>query len=234
MEAEARQTRRFVRGKSLFAFIIEHIPGLPNGSVLAIASKIVALSQHRWIDRPFTKEDVMKASDWSAETPYAQLTLVDGHWCPNAGMDASNADQGSVLWPTELESTADILCDQLKKHYNCHDLGLIITDSRVFPLRQGVTAVSLMHAGFRALRDYRGEPDLDGRPMRMTTVNVADALATTATFLMGEGNEQQPLCLLTGAPVVFCDERANESLFIAPTDDLFAPLYRAIPDFPRV
>ncbi len=234
MQAQALPTRRFTRGESLFSFITEHLDELPEDSILAIASKIVALSQNRWLDRPFTTEEVREASDWSVETPYAQLTLVDGHWCPNAGMDASNADHGSVLWPIELESTTDVLCEQLKTHYGCRNLGLIITDSRVFPLRQGVTAVSLMHAGFRALRDYRGEPDLDGRPMRMTTVNVADALATTAALLMGEGNEQQPLCLIFGAPVVFCEERAQESLFITPRDDLFAPLYRSISDFPLV
>lgn len=234
MQAHSIHTRKCELGESLFSFIVEHVERLPEKSILAIASKVVAFSQREWMERPFTGADVAEASDWSVETPYAFLTLVGGHWCPNAGMDASNANGGTVLWPTNLEAMLKILREQLQEHYGSKDLGLIVTDSRIFPLRQGVTAVSLAHSGFLALRDYRGEPDLDGRPLRMTTVNVADALATTAALLMGEGNEQQPLCLIQEAPVVFTEKPISERLFIDSKDDLFAPLYRSLPNFPLV
>lgn len=234
MQAQPIRTRRFLRDESLEAFLLEQLPSLQEGSIIVIASKLIALAQGRWIDHSFTKEDIQEASDWSVETPYAHLTLVAGHWCPNAGMDASNAEGGTVLWPTDIEAFTRSLHARLKERYGLSEFGLLVSDSRVFPLRQGVTAVSLAHAGFRALRDYRGEPDLDGRPMRMTTVNVADALATAGAFLMGEGNERQPLCLIQDAPVIFTQETLTESLFIDPKDDLFAPLYHSLPGFPSV
>ena len=228
------KTRRFCLGESLADFILEHHPTLPERSILVIASKIVALSQKRWIEREFNETDVAQVSQWYAKTPYAYLTLVDGHWCPNAGMDASNASGGSVLWPIDLVDELQLLYVRLKQTFVCKEFGLVVSDSRVFPLRQGVTAVSLAHAGFRALRDYRGASDLDGRPLRMTTVNVADALATSASLLMGEGSEQQPLALIEDAPIVFTNECSQEELFIAPSDDLFAPLYQHLPGFPAV
>lgn len=234
MQLQAIHTRRFLLEESLFPFIIEHVSDLPEKSILVIASKVVALSQRAWMNRAFTAEDIAQASDWFVETPYAYLTLVQGHWCPNAGMDASNAAGGTVLWPTELEDSLASLHQQLKDHYHRQEIGLIVSDSRVFPLRQGVTAVSLAHVGFTSLRDYRGEKDLDDRPLRMTTVNRADALATAASVLMGEGNEQRPLCLIEHAPVLFTETGIHEQLFIDPKDDLFAPLYQRLLDFPLV
>lgn len=234
MQIQAYKTRRFSLGESLAPFLYEYLPPLKEKNILVIASKIVALGQHAWMDRPFTDEDIKAASTWSAKTPWAHLTLVDGHWCPNAGMDASNALGGTVLWPRHLSEFLERLYGELKTHYQLSEFGIIVSDSRVFPLRQGVTAVSLAHYGFKALRDYRGEKDLDDRALRMTTVNVADALATAATLLMGEGSESQPVAVIENAPAVFTAKPLEQSLFIDPSQDLFSPLYKGLSDFPLV
>lgn len=234
MQIQACQTRRFSLGEALVPFLYEYLPALKEKTVLVIASKVIALAQSAWMDHPFTDADIKAASSWSAKTPWAHLTLVDGHWCPNAGMDASNALGGTVLWPRDLFAFLQKAHEELKAHYNLSELGIIISDSRVFPLRQGVTAVSLAHVGFKALRDYRGEKDLDDRELRMTTVNVADSLATAATLLMGEGNESRPLAIIEDAPAVFTSQVTEESLFIDPAQDLFSPLYKGLSDFPLV
>jgi dihydrofolate synthase / folylpolyglutamate synthase len=92
----------------------------------------------------------------------------------------------------------------------------------------------LAHSGFQAINDYRGTPDLFGRPLRMTKVNVVDALATAAVVVMGEGNEQTPLALIRDISfVAFQDRNPTEEelqgLHIELDDDLYAPLLTSVP-----
>jgi F420-0:gamma-glutamyl ligase len=95
----------------------------------------------------------------------------------------------------------------------------------VIPLRAGVVGVALGYAGFRGLREYRGEPDIFGYPLKVTRTNIADGLATAAVLMMGEGNEQQPLATIRHARVQFSDRTDRRELSIAISDDLYAPLF---------
>jgi dihydrofolate synthase / folylpolyglutamate synthase len=106
---------------------------------------------------------------------------------------------------------------------------VVVTDSRTTPLRLGVTGVALAHSGFRALNDYVGKQDLFGRALRMTKVNVMDALATSAVLVMGEGSESTPMAVIDELPFVTFQPRAPSAaelseLRIALEDDLYAPL----------
>jgi F420-0:gamma-glutamyl ligase len=79
------------------------------------------------------------------------------------------------------------------------------------------------------LHNYIGTPDLYGTPMKVTLINLPDALAATAALMMGEGSECTPLCVITDAPkLVFQDRPPTEeevkSVSIAPEQDLYAPL----------
>jgi F420-0:gamma-glutamyl ligase len=109
-----------------------------------------------------------------------------------------------------------------------------LTDSRPLPLRWGVTGFAVAHSGFRALRDYRGQPDLFGRPLRMTQANLADALAAAAVLAMGEGNESTPLARITGVPAIEFQDQAPSpeelaNLSTRREDDLYAPLLDSVP-----
>ena len=110
-------------------------------------------------------------------------------------------------------------------HYGVKKLGVLITDSRVFPLRAGVTGVALGYTGFKGLRDYRSKKDLFNRPLTMTQTNVADCLASAAVLVMGEGAERTPLGIITDAPIVFTNKTDAANLRIDPKVDLFKPLY---------
>jgi len=101
---------------------------------------------------------------------------------------------------------------ELKQKYSVKYLGILITDSRTIPLRAGITGVALGYAGFRGIKDYRGRPDIFGRKFKVSRVNVADSLATVAVFVMGEGNEQQPLAIIKKAPVEFNEYDLNATL----------------------
>jgi len=147
----------------------------------------------------------------------------------SAGIDESNTDSKLILLPKDSFKTARSIRKKLQQKYNVKKLGVLITDSRTIPLRIGVTGVALGYAGFRGLRDYRGRPDIFGRKFKFSQTNVADSLATTAVFLMGEGNEQQPLAIIKKASIEFCDKINRKELHIDIQDDMYQPLFSRLP-----
>ncbi|MBP6860293.1 MAG: coenzyme F420-0:L-glutamate ligase [Candidatus Pacebacteria bacterium] len=229
MQVRAIKTRVFKEGESLADFVASHLKRVPEGSVLVITSKIVALAEGRTAvaSTAAKKATLIRSESVSAiKTKWVWLTIKDGLVMPNAGIDESNADGKIILLPADSFKAAAAIRRALMKRFKVKKFGVLITDSRVLPLRAGVTGVALGYAGFKGLRDYRGKKDIFDRPLRMTQTNVADGLAASAVFLMGEGAEQQPLALVTDAPVAFSDLVKKEELMIALKDDLYRPLFR--------
>lgn len=227
MKLQPIRTDIFVEHQDLSAFIIGQLPELPEASVLAVTSKIVALSEGRTaLLNTASKAAVIAAeSDWQLPTKHVTLTLKDGMYLPSAGVDESNAAGKLVLLPKNSFKAAASLRQILLKHYQLQQLGVLITDSRTLPLRSGVTGIALGYAGFVGLHDYRGELDLFDRPLQMSQANLADGLAAAAVLVMGEGAEQQPLVLIEGAPIIFTDDSINpDALKIDPEDDMYAPI----------
>jgi coenzyme F420-0:L-glutamate ligase / coenzyme F420-1:gamma-L-glutamate ligase len=121
----------------------------------------------------------------------------------NAGIDASNLssanDQDTVLLlPEDPDGSADALLDSLMVRYGV-PLGIVISDSFGRPWRQGVVNVALGSAGLPSLIDARGRLDRAGRPLRVTEIAFADALAAGAGLVMGEADEGRPVVLVRGA-----------------------------------
>ncbi len=231
MNIRSVRTRIFRENEDLAAFIVRHIPKMRDGTVLAVTSKIVALSEGRTV---VLKSDAEKArvirseSTWQSRVlPKWWLTVRDGTVVINAGIDDSNADGKTVLLPHDSFAAAATLRRQLMKHYKVRSFGIVITDSRISPLRAGVTGVALGYAGFKGVRDYRGTEDIFGRKLSVTQTNVADCLATAAVLLMGEGSEQCPLAVMSECPIVFTDRQSRRELQIPLKDDIFKRLFRA-------
>ncbi len=224
------KTRVFEEGEDLVAFIVSHIPQLEDGSVLAVTSKIVALAEGRTavVADEKEKEALIRAeSEWAQPTKYVMLTVKDGMAMANAGIDDSNGNGKLVLLPKDSFEAANMLRKKLLAHYHLERLGILITDSRVAPLRAGVCGVALGYAGFSGVHDYRGTPDIFGRPLKITQTNIADSLATAATVVMGEGKEQRPLAIIEDAPVSFQDTVDAKELHIDIGDDMYGPLFRS-------
>jgi dihydrofolate synthase / folylpolyglutamate synthase len=224
MKVRSVRTRIYKEKEELAGFVTAHVKKLRNNAILAVTSKIVALSEGR--TAPVSdKERVIKSeSTWSVPTKFVALTLKDGMLLANAGVDESNGDGKLVLLPKDSYKAAAALRKALMKQFHIRNCGVIITDSRVMPLRAGVIGVALGYAGFKGLRDYRGKKDIFGRKFKFETANVADSLATVAALAMGEGNERQPLAVIEDAPVEFTNTVNKKELIIAEKDDLYRPL----------
>ena len=231
MLVKALKTRLFLENENLTNFIIENLPTLADDSILIITSKIVALAEGRTVttNDQVTREKYIKLeSDFALETKYTWLTIKDGTVMAAAGIDASNANGKLILLPTNSFVSAATVREKLLAQYNLKNLGIIITDSRTIPLRRGVTGMATGYAGFKGLKTYTDKTDIFDRPFEYTNVNVADSLAAAAVYEMGEGNEQQPLAIITDTTVEFCDQTDPEEIKISLEDDMYAPLFKAL------
>ena len=231
MQIQSIKTRVFNEGEDLISFILKYVKKIPEGSVLVITSKIVALSEGRVVLYKNEKQKgelIKKESSFALKTKLTWLTIKDGMVMASAGIDESNAKGKLILLPKDSFKSADKIRKELKKKFKVKHLGVLITDSRIFPLRAGIVGVSLGYAGFKGVRNYIGKKDIFKRVLKMSRTDIADSLATSAVLCMGEGSEQQPLALITNAPVEFIEKINKKELLIEPKDDLYLPLFHKI------
>ncbi len=231
MEIRAIKTRVFKGRENLIDFILRYIVVLPEKSVLVVTSKIVSLSENRTVKYKNENQKIeliKKESNFALKTKYTWLTIKDGMVMASAGIDASNAKGKLILLPKDSFKSAEILRNKLIQKFKIKNLGILITDSRLMPLRAGVVGVALGYAGFEGVRNYIGEKDIFGRVLKISRTDVADSLATAAVLCMGEGNEQQPLAVITDAPVKFKQKINKKELLINPKEDLYLPLFQSI------
>ena len=228
MKITAITTRVFQEGESLADFITSHIKWLPEKSILAVTSKIVALAESRTaiVESPETKAKLIRAeSELAIPTKYCWLTIKGGLVMASAGIDESNGNGKLILLPRDSFRSANKLRRELLFKYKLKNLGIIITDSRTMPLRAGVMGVAVAYAGLNGIRDYRGRSDIFGRKLKVSRTDVVDSLATAAVLLMGEADERQPLAIIKNAPVEFCDRVQKKELYIDIRDDMYRPLF---------
>ena len=226
--------------QDLYAILNAYLPSIADDTILVITSKIIAICQGRVVPIGAVDKQTLieREADFflppSAGDYRVWLTIAGQMLAPNAGIDESNGAGHAILWPHDPQRTANDVRAYLVRRFGVARVGVLVTDSRPVPLRWGVTGVALAHSGFLAINDYRGTPDLFGRPLTMTQVNVADALAAAAVLVMGEGAEQTPLALIGGAPFVAFQDRDPsdlelQALQIGLEDDLYAPLLTSVP-----
>lgn len=227
------KTRIFKENEPLLDFIAEYIPTLEENTILVITSKIVALSEGRTYsdDSEETKERLIsQESEWMMRTKYVWLTLKDGMLVASAGIDRSNADGKLILMPKNSFKAAADIRFALKERHGVKNLGVLIIDSRLLPLRAGALSYAVGYAGFRGVRDNRGRPDIYGRILEYSQTDVADGLASAAVICMGEGAEQIPLCVASDPPADWTDEPIDSNeLVIPPDEDVYRPFFENIP-----
>jgi len=231
MKIKTFKTRVFCENEEIFPFIFKYVKKIREKSILVITSKIIALSEGRVVNYKSEKQKnklIKKESDFSLKTKYVWLTLKDNILMANAGIDESNAKGKLILLPKNSFMFAKKIHSVLCIHYKVKNLGIIISDSGLIPFRNGVIGMASGYAGFIGVKNYKGEKDIFGRKFIFSKTNIADSLATAATVCMGEGKEQQPLALITNAPVVFIKKTNIKEIKINPEEDMFYPILKNI------
>ena len=147
-----------------------------------------------------------------------------GYVMANAGIDRSNVPGAEgrklvLLLPADPEGSARALRARLMERFGV-DLAVVISDSFGRPWRNGTVNVALAASGLPALHDRRGERDRHGRVLEVTQVAVADAVASAAGLVMGEGAEGTPVVLVRG--LKFSAAHRDATSLIRPlNEDLF-------------
>ena len=225
-------------GDDLFEVISKNIESLPEESVLVVTSKIISVCERRVINKHSEEKKekhniVKKEADLyvdPTESKYdIMLTIKNNILAVNAGIDESNANDNFILWPKDIQEKTNQIWMFLQDHYKLKKVGVIVTDSKTFPLKWGIVGTSISSCGFKGLFDYRGKKDIFGRILKMSQINIAEALAVSAVFEMGEADEKMPLCVITNIPKIEFQDRVPtkkelKDLLIDTKDDVYAPI----------
>jgi dihydrofolate synthase / folylpolyglutamate synthase len=234
MNVQAIKTHHINHGESLSAIIDHYLPEVPNQAIIAITSKMISILEGCIIPKGTISKEalIQQEADWllkSDTNPYGlYLTIKNGVLIPSAGIDESNVDNAYVCHPYDVQKTAGWIWQYLKTKHNVQ-LGVIIADSHTTIMRRGVTGIALGWCGLQPLYSYVGKPDLYHQPLKVTQINMVDALAVTAMFVMGEGDECTPMAIIQNAPrVTFIDDPVYENNVSIPlSEDLYAPLLQS-------
>lgn len=180
-------------GLDLGALIADAAPGLRDGDILVVTSKIVSKAEGRVAAMP--REQAIAAETARVVARRGPTTIAQtrhGLVLAAAGVDESNTAPGTVvLLPTDPDESARRLRKGVQARTG-HRVAVVITDTMGRPWRNGQTDTAIGAAGITALRDLRGEPDTFGRIMEVTVAAVADEIAGAADLVKGKA---------TGIPV---------------------------------
>jgi len=242
MKITAIKTHKITdKDKSIFKILDLYIKQLHENSVVAVTSKIVAICEGRLVKKTSsaTQKDELakKEADYYLPREYNQygfmITIKNNIMVASAGIDESNGFGNYILWPKDPQKSADKIREYLVKKYKVKNVGVIITDSKLTPLRWGVTGVAVAQSGFQAIYSYIGKPDIFGRKLHAEKSNIADALATSAVLVMGEGKEQQPLAIIEDIDFVSFQNRNPtkkelDDVRISIEDDVYSRLLTSV------
>jgi coenzyme F420-0:L-glutamate ligase len=151
----------------------------------------------------------------------AVLTLNDDVFTVNAGIDNKNAPKSyAVLWPKNPQQSAERIRKEIARRVG-RQVGVLIVDSTVAPLRWGTRGLAIGVAGFEPVKDYRKTRDLFGKEVLITLHAVADDLASAAHAVMGEATERTPIAIIRDAPVTFTEKVDANKMKIAFKDCIY-------------
>ncbi len=168
-------------------------PGLQDGDILVITSKIVSKAEGRVLRGD--RESAIRAETVRVVARRGPTTISQtrhGLVMAAAGVDESNTAPGTlVLLPVDPDGSAETLRKGIGERAGAR-IGVVITDTMGRPWRAGQTDSAIGAAGIVPLRDHRGQADTFGNVLEVTMAAVADEIAAAADLVKGK---------TTGVPV---------------------------------
>ncbi len=240
MKVTAIKTKKVEVGDKLFDILDESLPKLNEKDVVVVTSKIVAITQGRVVknDGKITKHDVMvQEADYYLPEEYVNygiyMTIKNNFIVASAGVDESNGHDYFILWPEKFVETTNEIWSYLRKKHGIKELGIVMSDSKIIPMRKGTSGVGLAWCGFEPLRDYIGKPDIFGHNLRVTKASIVDGVAASAVLNMGEGKEQTPLAIVSEiSNIEFVDRTPTkeelDEMSISKDEDVYGKILNSV------
>ncbi|MFI6940166.1 coenzyme F420-0:L-glutamate ligase [Streptomyces sp. NPDC050418] len=188
-------------GDDLAKLIATAEPGLVDGDVVLVTSKIVSKAEGRIVAAD-SREEAIDAETVRVVARRGTLRIVEnrqGLVMAAAGVDASNTPAGTILLlPEDPDASARAIRDGLRDALGV-EVGVLVTDTFGRPWRNGLTDVAIGASGVRVLDDLRGGTDAYGNPLSATVVATADELAAAGDLVKGKA-EGLPVAVVRGLP----------------------------------
>jgi len=192
---------------------------ISNGDVIVITQKIVSKAEGRLInlDKVAPSSFALEIAKKTGKDPrYVDIILKEtknivkitnkiliietkhGFVCANAGVDRSNVSKHEIvaLLPKNPDKSAKQIRNEIKRKIGV-EVAVIISDTFGRPWREGHINVAVGVAGMKPITDYRGKKDMFGYVLKVTTMAIADELASAAELVMGKTNSI-PVAILKG------------------------------------
>jgi len=196
--------------------------GTRDGDVVVVTQKIVSKAEGRvvagdraeWVERETARVVARRGDLTIAATRH-------GFVCANAGVDASNVEEGGLsLLPEDPDGSAEAIRAALASRLGLTLLGVVITDTFGRAWREGVVNVAIGVAGLPSLIDLRGTPDHTGRILDATVVALADEIAAASGLAIRKAS-RIPAAIVRGAALDGAPDGRGADLIRAPEIDLF-------------
>jgi coenzyme F420-0:L-glutamate ligase / coenzyme F420-1:gamma-L-glutamate ligase len=198
-------------------------PGLRNGDILVVTSKIVSKAEGRVVSAD--REAAIDSETVRVVARRGPTRIVEtrhGLVLAAAGVDESNTAPGTVvLLPTDPDGSARRLRKDISARTGTR-LGVVITDTMGRPWRAGQTDTAIGAAGVVPLRDHRGQADTFGKLLEVTMAAVADEIAAAAD-LVKQKTTQVPVAIVRGLGELVTDaDGPGAAAIVRPAaDDMF-------------
>ena len=198
-------------------------PGLLDGDILVVTSKIVSKAEGRVA--AMSREDAIEAETVRVVARRGPTTIAQtrhGFVMAAAGVDESNTAPGTVvLLPEDPDESARRLRKALRARPGVN-VGVVITDTFGRPWRAGQTDTAIGAAGVLPIRDHRGEADAWGNTLDVTMAAVADEIAAAGDLVKGKAL-QVPVAIVRGlsALVTDADGPGARALVRPSAEDMF-------------
>ncbi|MBW8794673.1 MAG: coenzyme F420-0:L-glutamate ligase [Streptomyces sp.] len=194
------------QGDDLAKLIAAAEPGLADGDVVIVTSKIVSKAEGRLVEAA-DREAAIDAETVRVVARRGALRIVEnrqGLVMAAAGVDASNTPAGTVLLlPEDPDASARAVRAGLRDALGVN-VGVVVTDTFGRPWRSGLTDVTIGAAGVEVLDDLRGGVDAHGNPLVATVVATADELAAAGDLVKGKATGM-PVAVVRGLAHVVAD-----------------------------
>ncbi|MDX6744616.1 coenzyme F420-0:L-glutamate ligase [Actinocorallia sp. A-T 12471] len=207
-------------GDDLAALISGAFPGLRDGDVVVVTSKIVSKAEGR-IVKADDREAAIDAEAVRVVARRGRTRIVEtrhGLVMAAAGVDASNTAPGTVLLlPEDPDASARALRAALPAR-----VAVLVSDTFGRPWRAGQTDVAIGAAGLEPLDDFRGRTDPHGNLLEATVTAIADELAAAAELAKGK-LDGVPVAVVRGLGhlVTDADGPGARAIVRVPADDMF-------------
>jgi coenzyme F420-0:L-glutamate ligase/coenzyme F420-1:gamma-L-glutamate ligase len=209
-------------GDDLAALIAAADPGLVDGDVVVVTSKVVSKAEGRMVDGD--RDAAIDSETVRVVATRGDTRIVEtrhGFVLAAAGVDASNVPPGTVaLLPEDPDRSAGRIRAGLRRRLGV-TTAVVVTDTFGRPWRNGLTDVAIGAAGISPLVDHRGQVDEHGHPLEMTVTAVADEIASAAELVKGK-LDGRPVAVIRGLTYDVDPEGLGARALVRPAaEDMF-------------